>query len=155
VKRRLLLVAAALTVAAAVAVPIIVVFAGGGGDHGTTRAGYLARVNAVCRRYEAKLKRIPTPANFADPAMVRASVSRALPVVERRVEEVRAIEPPAALRRRVTRMLAAADAATAALRTLLAAANAGDVPSMGRALARFLSARDAGRLQSAALGITC
>ena len=73
-------------------------------------------------------------------------------LVERRLDEIRLIEPPEAMRAQVARMIVAADAATAALRQLLAAAEAEDVPRMGDALTEFFAAREAARTGSGTVG---
>jgi hypothetical protein len=154
VVRRALIAAAFLGVVAAVAVPIAV-FATGDGEQGPTRDDYLAQVNAICRRYEVELQRIGVPANPANPQIVQAVVSRVLPIVERRINDISAVTPPEAMRAGVTRMLAAADDVSASLRAVLAAARANDVRLMLTAFGAFLELRDEARAQSRALGISC
>ena len=90
-----------------------------GGADAPTRAEYLAQVNELCRRYETRLQRVPVPANFADPRLVEQSFAEALPLVERRVEEIRALAAPEAMRAQVTRVLNAADATTREMRLSL------------------------------------
>jgi hypothetical protein len=154
VLRRALIAGALLAVAAAVAVPLALVATGDGGDE-PTRSEYLAQVNAICHEYEQRLQEIPPPANPASPLIVKQSVARALPLVIERLERIRAVEPPRAMRAQVQTMLDTAEEATNALRQTLAAANAGNVARMARALGAFAALRDEARTRAEALGITC
>ena len=65
--------------------------ADGDGEKKVTREQYLADVDAICHRYEVRLQKIGAPANFANPAIVKQSLGRALPLVVGRVEEVCAV----------------------------------------------------------------
>jgi hypothetical protein len=147
-------IAALAAVAGAVAVAVVVVTRASGTDE-LTRDEYVARVRAICQRYEQRLARIPPPTNFANPREVVHAVSRALPVTRERVARVRAVEPPEELEAQVARFLALNARANRGLEALLAAARAGDPGAMGRALLRFLEAREAARRESAALGFRC
>jgi hypothetical protein len=147
-------IAALAAVAGAVAVAVVVVTRASGTDE-LTRDEYVARVSAICQRYEQRLARIPPPTNFANPREVVHTVSRALPVTRERVARVRAVEPPDELEAQVARFLALNARANRGLEALLAAARAGDPGAMGRALLRFLEAREAARRESAALGFRC
>jgi hypothetical protein len=152
--RRALFIAALAGVAGAVAAAIVLLTRASGTEE-LTRSEYVARVSAICKRYERRLARIPPPTNFADPRQVVHAVSQALPLTRERVASVKAVDPPDELEAQVARFLSLNARANRGLEALLAAARAGDPGAMGRALLRFLDSREAARRESAALGFRC
>jgi hypothetical protein len=153
--RRTLVFGALVVVLAGAIAATVVVLGRRDGTEELTRPEYVARVSAICRRYERRLARIPPPTNFANPREVVHSVSRALPLVRERLATVRAVDPPEELEAQVARFLGLNGRANARLDALLAAARAGNRGAMGRALLEFLEAREAARRDSAAIGFRC
>jgi hypothetical protein len=151
---RIVLVAAAVVIAAGVAI-FAVVLVSDGGARPMTKAQYVARVNAICRSYNARLNRIPAPVAVGNPQAIAQSVGQALPLVVERAEKVRAVEPPAELEPRVRRMFALSDLAVRDLRYSLAHARANRLVSATQALGRFL--RTSGRAKDVAreIGLSC
>jgi hypothetical protein len=152
--RRLLGIAALAAVAGGVAATILVL-ARRDGHEELTRSEYVARVSAICRTYERRLAQVPPPTNFANPPDVVQSVSRALPLTRERLRRARAVDPPPELEAQVTRFFTLSERANRDLAALLAAARAGRVGPMGRALLGFLEAREAARREATAIGFRC
>lgn len=114
----------------------------------------MAKLNATCRPYEAKLNRVPVP-SFSDLAAVARSMDRVLPVMKGELAAARTLRPPPAVAEAVRRIFRNSAASIVSLEQLRAAARKGDRAGAKAAVARFLRSRNASRAQADALGITC
>ena len=151
--RLILAAAAAATLVGGVVAGIVLLLADDA--HSTTRAEYVARVNAVCRVYNAKLNRIPAPVALGNPRAVAQSIGQALPLVVERAEKVRAIEPPDALAPQVRSMFALSDRATRALNDAYRLSRANKILEGSTALGRFLAFSDRAKQVATKIGLSC
>jgi hypothetical protein len=138
-------------VAAGVAAGLVLALGSGGGS-GPAREEYLAEIEAICSVYERRLEAIPGP-DVTIPGSVLESVDRALPLVEGRLTEARAVKPPAGLE--VERFFELTERANRRLHELRRAALARDLPRSARALGDYVRTRDAARAESARIGFRC
>jgi hypothetical protein len=75
-----------------IAVAAIVLSAGcGGGSGRLSREEYAKRADAICTKYNAKLKALARPTGIGE---LPAYVDRALPLARKGTDELRALEPP-------------------------------------------------------------
>jgi hypothetical protein len=125
------------------------------GDGPPTKAEYLARVNALCRTYNAKLADIPSPLGLANPELISQSIGRALPLVEERAEKVRALEAPDELRPTLSRLFDSSDIALDDLRRSKQAADDGDLRASATALGEFVAHSDEAHQIGLGLGFRC
>ena len=137
------------------AVAALVVVIASRGDPGTTKQEYVAKVEAICRRYNARLAKIPSPLALGNPKAVAQSIEQALPLVVERAERARSIEPPPELTDEVRRIFALSSKAIDDLRAALRSARHADVRASARAMGRFLLASDEARTASRAIGLSC
>jgi hypothetical protein len=146
-RRRIVAIAAAAATAGVVAA---VILATTGSSHArTTRAQYLAAVAAVCRIYGPRLDRIRPP-DVAEPANVIVAVDRVLPLVNAQLRRVEALEPPDALRAKVSRWLTLQQRRLRILEKAQAAGRRQDFRTMSVAYVDFLLAgRETGGLGKA------
>src|ERR671937_2675523 len=63
----------------------------GGGSGRLSKTGYAKRADAICTKYNAKLKALPRPAGISE---LPAYVGRALPLARKGDDELRALKPP-------------------------------------------------------------
>ena len=118
------------------------------------RATYLEQVAVLCESYGQELDLIAPP-DISVPASVYDAVSRALPVLEAELADVRAIPPPRSLRRTVSRFLTLTDGAIDELRRLRAEALYRDLWSAYSALGRFEAKRDRAQRAGRDVGFAC
>jgi hypothetical protein len=89
---------ACAAVAVAVAVTIVLVAETGSSKAAPTRAEYLSRVAAICRKYGPKLDKVPPPIDVTIPSEITESVRKVEPILRAEAEAVRRLEPPRELR---------------------------------------------------------
>lgn len=143
--RRVTLGVAGAAAAAGVATAAILVATASSSTE-TTRAEYLAGVAAVCRLYGPRLDRIRPP-DVAEPANVIDAVDRVLPLVEAQLRDVKALEPPDELRRRVDAWIALQERRLRKLERAQAAGRRQDFRALGVAYVDFaLAGSETGRL---------
>ena len=72
----------------------IVLLAGCGGSSGNrlTKEGYAAKADAVCKKYRKETSGLPNPSNIAELAII---ADKTLPILDKAINELRALEPPA------------------------------------------------------------
>jgi hypothetical protein len=88
-------------VAVAVAAAIVLVANTGSSKAAPTRAEYLSRVAAICRKYGPKLDKIPPPIDVTIPSEITESVRKVEPILRAEAEAVRRLEPPRELREQI------------------------------------------------------
>ena len=142
--RRMLLGVAAAAVAAGVVAVILVATASSSDE--PTRAQYLARRRRRLPGLRPEARQIRPP-DVAEPANVIDAVDRVLPLVRAQLRDVRALEPPEELRRRVERWLALQERRLGKLEKAQAAGRRQDFRALGIAYVDFaLAGSETGRL---------
>jgi hypothetical protein len=103
------------------------------GDARPSRAEYVEKADATCRKYEQKLeplgRELATAKGAGD---VAGTIDRALPVVREGVAELRELEPPAGLEREANRWLRSNDRSVEKLEELREAAKENDLREFRR-----------------------
>jgi hypothetical protein len=102
-RRRVGVALACGALAAAVALAIVMVADSGSSNAGPTRAEYLSRVAAICRRYGPQLDKVPPPVDVSIPSEITESVRKVEPILRAEGEAVRRLEPPRELRAQLAR----------------------------------------------------
>jgi hypothetical protein len=154
VRLRLILAAAAAAVlAGGVAVAVVLVTAGEA--HSMTKAQYVARVNEICRVYNARLARVPAPVAVGNPQAVAQSIAAALPLVIERADKVRAVDAPPELETQVRAMFALSDRALSDLNDAYALSRANRLLDGMKALGRFLAVSDRAKQIARRIGLSC
>jgi hypothetical protein len=119
-----------------------VLLAGCGGDSRLSRGQFVQRANAICVKYEQKVTRAMAGINPGDQSQLAGAIDKALPVIRKGNDELRALKPPQKLEERFDRWLKIADDEVAAARELRDALRKNDRSAMQRAF-RKLQASDA------------
>jgi hypothetical protein len=123
----------------------------GSSSNRLTRTEFRTEANAVCTKYDAKLKTLPRPKGLSD---VDTYVSRALPLFTSEIAEIRALKPPADLQDQVDRMLARAQDTVTAAKKLRDAAKKGDQLAAQTALREGQAASNDANKIARGLGLT-
>ena len=153
--RPIAVVVAVALIASGIAVFALVLARGGGGDGRLTRASYLARVSAICQSAGAKLDRVPPIEDPTQLGVVIASVDAALPILRDQRDRARALLPPLALRREVSRFLALTDSSLETLASVKQAAEKMNVGNVAIGLERFGAETTAAKLIARRIGYRC
>jgi hypothetical protein len=125
----------------------VAALAGCGGGGTLSKADFVSRADAICKRYSARIKAIPQPKS---PAGIPRFVERALPLTRKELAELRALRPPAKDAGTVRRILDEFERTIEAGRKLSAAVQKNDRGAFDRAnLAGSKAARTADRLARA------
>jgi hypothetical protein len=151
--RRLVLALGLAVVAGGVAAGLV--FALGEGSAAPTQAEYVARVNAICASYGARLDRIRPPDDPASPGAAYESMSRALPLLRQQSAESRRLKAPTALRERVERFLDLTDRSLDRLEEARRHARARELFKMVEALSAFQRVRDQAKRIARSIGFRC
>ena len=147
-------VAAALAVAAGIVAGTVVAFADDDSRE-LTRAEYLAQVAAVCETYGKQLDLIPPPTDPASPGAVFESIGQALPILRQQAKEIRALEPPRALRSRLNRFFDLTDRSILALERARDEAGKRALFPMVQAISAFEEVRDRAKQVGREIGFDC
>ncbi len=130
---------AALGSATAVATAAVIgaaLILGPDGEAGPTRSQYFERVAEICRVYGPRLDRIPPP-DASGTGDVVAAIRLALPLVKAQERDVKSLEAPAGLRRRLERWFELQDRRIEMLEKALRAADRLDFLAVGVAYTEF------------------
>jgi hypothetical protein len=114
--------------AAGLALVLVCLTAGCGGGG---KEDFQKQANAICKRYDAKIKALGTPSSPAD---IPKFVDSAIPIIQQGVAELRALEPPQELAGDYDRMLDETEKAIPAARHLADAASKNDAAGVQQAL---------------------
>ena len=116
----------------ALAVAVVAVTGCGGGDR-LSREEYARQADEICRKYEAELHEVEQELVRAEsPDDVAAAIDRGIPVVERGVADLRALEPPEELQDDVERWLELNEENAKTLERLRDAAHENDAAELQR-----------------------
>lgn len=136
--------------APAAALTLAVVAIAGCGGGGPSHGAFVKHADAVCSAYDAGTKELARPKTYAQ---IVAFVDRTLPLYEAALQALRALEPPRRDVPAVRAWLAADRRVATALRTLGAAAERRDFPSVTAAAANAERAGERSRAAAAGLGL--
>ena len=123
---------------------------GGGGDDRLSQEEFQEQANAICGKYEQKLKDLGSPSSPADiPDFVRNGV----PLLRQGLAELRALKPPADVQEDYDRMLDETAKAIPAAEDLAAAVDKTDVAGVQKASKALQQASDASDKIALELGL--
>jgi len=125
----------------------------GSGTAEPSRAGYLARVSAVCLGFARRLERVPAPSDPAAYGDVIASLRRVVPLLQAQEAAMRAVPAPRDLEPRLGRLFALDRRSIQPLQSALGAARRRDAGGVAKGLVRFSSLRDQVHAWALAVGI--
>lgn len=119
-------------VAALVGVLVLLVTAcgGGGGSARLSTEEFQSQANAICAKYEKQLKALGNPTSLEE---LPDFVDRALAILDKEVDEISALNPPAELQSDFDKLLAASDRTKAAAGDLSDAAKSGNQAAVQKA----------------------
>jgi hypothetical protein len=139
----------------AVAVPAFVAAGCGGGSDRLTKAEFVTRADAICAKYERRVRAAMRGVPAGDSAQLATAIERVLPVIREGNDELRALSPPENLQSRYDRWMQLADGEVDAAQKLNDALRDNDQPGVQTAF-RQLQQRDADqdRLAREQLGLT-
>jgi hypothetical protein len=132
------------------AVGALLVAAGCGGGDRLSQAEFQEQGNAICARYEKQIEAIGTPNSLEE---IPGYVDKALPIVEREIEELEDLKPPEDDQEAFDEMLAEAKKTLAAGRDLGAAAEQDDQDAIEKALNEGNTASDRADAHAQDLGL--
>lgn len=118
----------ALTLAASSAV---LALAACGGDEQLSQAELREQGNAICAKYDKQIDEIAVPSAVEE---IPAYVTKAAPIVEREIEALKELDPPAEDQQTFDQMIAEEEKTLAAGRSLGDAAEKGDDAAVEKAL---------------------
>jgi hypothetical protein len=124
---------------------------GGGGDDRLSKQDFQQRANAICKRYDAKIAALGSPASPAD---IPQFVEKGIPLIEQGIAELRALRPPADLEDDYNRMLDETEKAIPAARKLADAAEKQDAAAVQEAIKEGDAADTASDQIAAKLGLS-
>jgi hypothetical protein len=138
----------------AVAVPAFVA-AGCGGSDRLTKSEFVTRADAICAKYEQRVRAAMRGVPAGDSAQLASAIERVLPVIRKGNDELRALSPPENLQGRYDRWMQIADGEVDAAKKLHDALRGNDQPGVQTAF-QELQQRDADqdRLAREQLGLT-
>ena len=129
---------------------VVVLAAGCGGEKRLSREEYSKRADAICSKYNAKIKALGQPGSIR--ALPRY-VDRALPVARKGTEELRRLEPPKDEEKTANEWLDQNDSAVGALERLRDAAKHADRSGIQAALTEAAAANRAANRFARQLGL--
>jgi hypothetical protein len=124
-------------------------------DEGPTRSEYVARVDAICARYGARLDQVPPPGDLSSPGAIVESLQGALPILREQEEAIRALPAPRALDADLAELFRLTDRSLEELQNALDAALERALFPMATALTRFGDVRNEAKVISRRIGFHC
>lgn len=109
----------------------ILAMAGCGGEDPLTQAELREQANAICAKYERQIDEIAVPSSVEE---IPAYVDKAAPVVEKEIDELKALDPPDEDQEIFDQMVAEAEKTLVAGKSLSDAAEKGDDAAVEKAL---------------------
>lgn len=137
----------ALTLAASSAV---LALAACGGDEQLSQAELREQGNAICAKYDKQIDEIAVPSAVEE---IPAYVTKAAPIVEREIEALKELDPPAEDQQTFDQMIAEEEKTLAAGRSLGDAAEKGDDAAVEKALNEGNTASDKADEHARTLGL--
>ena len=118
---------------AALAGVLVLLSAGCGGGDGErlSKEEFQTQANAICAKYQKQIDAIGAPSSLDE---IPDLISQILPILNKEIDEISALDPPEELQSDFDKMLAATDRTKAAADDLSEAAKAGDQAGVQQAL---------------------
>jgi len=133
------------------AVAVVALVAGcGGGSHRLSKAEYAKQADAICTKYNAKLKALARPTSIS---ALPAYVDKALPLARKGDDELRALEPPKDEEQSAKEWLDQNDSVVGSMERLRDAAKKGDRAGIQTALNEASSANQTANRLARSLGL--
>jgi hypothetical protein len=104
---------------------------GGGGGGRLSKDDFQSQANAICAKYQKQIDAIGAPSSLDE---IPDLISQILPILNKEIDEISALDPPEELQSDFDKMLAATDRTKAAADDLSEAAKAGDQAAVQKAL---------------------
>jgi hypothetical protein len=141
---------------AVVALATTVVVAGCGGDgNRLSRSSFVAQANAICAKYEQKIRSAMQGVPAGNETQLASAIERVLPVIRTGNDELRDLKPPENLQDRFDRWMQIGDAEVTAAQKLQDALREGDRQGVQSAFADLQKAdAQQDRLAREELGLT-
>ena len=118
-------------VAALVGVLVLLITACGGGEARLSKEEFQSQANAICAKYQQQLNALRSPTSLEE---IPDLVEQALAILNKEVDEIRALSPPEELQSDFDKLLAASDRTKTAAADLSSAAKSGDQAAVQKAL---------------------
>jgi hypothetical protein len=135
----------------ALAVAVVAFVAGcGGGSGRLSKAEYAKQADAICTKYNAKLKALARPTSIS---ALPAYVDKALPLARKGDDELRALEPPKDEEQSAKEWLDQNDSVVGSMERLRDAAKKGDRAGIQTALNEASSANQTANRLARSLGL--
>ncbi|HEX3268727.1 MAG TPA: hypothetical protein VHQ98_12155 [Gaiellaceae bacterium] len=127
----------------------------GGGSDRLTKSEFVTRADAICAKYEQRVRAEMRGVPAGNSAELASAIERVLPVIRKGNDELRVLSPPESLQDRYDRWIQIADAEVDAAKKLHDALRDNDQPGVQTAF-KQLQQRDADqdRLAREQLGLT-
>jgi hypothetical protein len=138
----------ALTLAAGAAALLV---AGCGGEERLSQAEFQEQGNAICAKYDKQIEELGTPTSVEE---VPGYVNKALPIVERQIEDMKELNPPEEDQETFDAMISEGEKTVEAGRDLGEAAEANDQAAIEKALNEGNAASDRADEHATDLGLT-
>jgi hypothetical protein len=122
-----------------------------GGEDALSKEEFQKQGNAICAKYDQQIEDISTPTSVEE---VPAYVNKALPIVERQIEDMKELNPPEEDQETFDAMIAEAEKTVQAGRELGEAAEAEDEAAIEQTLNEGNTASDRADEHATELGLT-
>lgn len=122
-----------------------------GGEDALSKEEFQKQGNAICAKYDQQIEDISTPTSVEE---VPAYVNKALPIVERQIEDMKELSPPEEDQETFDSMIEEAEKTVQAGRELGEAAEAKDDAAIEQALNEGNTASDRADEHATTLGLT-
>ncbi|MDQ2909856.1 MAG: hypothetical protein M3R39_02405 [Actinomycetota bacterium] len=102
------------------ALAALALLAGGckGNGKRLTKAEFVGRANAICAKYEQRVRKQMSSVPAGDEKQLASSIEKVLPVIRKGNDELRSLKPPEGLQSRFDRWMGIADAEVSAAQKL-------------------------------------
>jgi hypothetical protein len=110
---------------------LVLLATGCGGESRLSKADFQSQANAICDKYQAQLKALPTPTSLDE---IPDLVDQALAILNKEIDEIGNLNPPEELQDQFDAMLEESDKTKQAADDLSAAAKSGDQAAVQKAL---------------------
>ena len=124
---------------------------GCGGEDQLSQAEFREQGNVICAKYEGQIDELTIPSAIDQ---IPVYVAKAAPIVEKEIDELKALDPPDETKETFDRMIAESEKTLTAGRDLAKAAEAGDDAAVEKALNEGNIASSRSSEHARALGLT-